>query len=321
MSDLHVVLDPVLETADLPDLDSAHRAAASNALCAIVEQCVASNIEYVQTSILDDSVWMRIFEIYLYRSGDAKGKSMRQILLVLTNAITKDQSERALELRRRAAAIFLDIICERQDRFKVKPALQGLAHFLLKDVVSIALLVELYDDQAGQHQDDPLQKSSPQTLFKLVLGWVVHHETSLSAGHLVRNFLLQARRNPQYNDLADPSSISPLWIEPVVQTLHSWPDRILEFRTHVFPHCFLPNIDEYLRFLSYLHFTTHVKSEGAVPELLLVYQDRPNGLDRLEEFRILLAAIGSGKELTVVRDNGMNKANIKTLGHCRLTVS
>jgi hypothetical protein len=247
---------------------------------------------------------MRIFNIYLQRSGDAKGKSMRQLLLVLTGIIIKNQNQRADELRKRATASFLDIICEREDRVKVKPALQGLAHFLLRDVVSIAELVELFDDLLKRSSDGFPELVTSQTVFKAFLAWVVHHDTSLSAGHLVKNFLIQARRILDYNNQTDSDTISPLWIEPVVQTLHDWPDRIQEIRTHVFPHCFLPNISEYTRFLAYLHFDVHVSHKGKLPEQFQSSGQVNSLLEGAEEFRILLAAIATGKELTIVKDSG-----------------
>ena len=303
--ELHELIDPLLETADLPDLNPGHRAAASNALCSIIECCQASKSEYAREAILDDSVWLRLFNIYLQRSDDAKGKSMRQMLLLLTGVITKYQSARALELRLQAAAAFVDVICDRQDRIKVKPALQGLAHFLLRDVVSIAQLLEIYGAQSVSSEQvaDP----KPQDLFKAFLVWVVHHDTSLSAGHLVKNFLIQARRSPDYTAQDHSTTISPLWIEPVVQMLHQWPDRLREFKANVFPHCFMPNIDEYLRFLSYLRFGTHVQSKGDLPDALRTYESRSNRLDRSEEFKILLAALETGKELTIVRDIGKSE--------------
>lgn len=303
--ELHDLIDPLLETADLPDLNPGHRAAASNALCSIIECCQASKTDYARHAILDESIWLRLFNIYLQRSDDAKGKSMRQMLLLLTGVITKDQSTRATELRLQAAATFVDIVCDRQDRVKVKPALQGLAHFLLRDVVSIAQLLELYGAQSASngHSGTP----SPQTLFKAFLTWVVHHDTSLSAGHLVKNFLIQARRLPEYSAQNESTSVSPLWVEPVVQMLHQWPDRLREFKANVFPHCFLPNIDEYLRFLSYLRFGVHVRSRGDLPQALRIYESQTNGLDRSEEFKILLAALETGKELTIVRDIGEYK--------------
>jgi hypothetical protein len=292
-----------LETTDLPDLSPGHRAAASNALCAIIECCQASTSDYARKEILDDSIWLRIFEIYLHRSENAKGKSMRQILLVLTSVITKDDSLRAVELRKKAASTFLDIICDRQDRLKVKPALQGLAHFLLRDVVSIAELVELYYEQLRQSTGFKTSVS-PQTLFQAFLAWIVHHDTSLSAGHLIKNFLIQARKSPEYLDTIPVDTVTPLWIEPVVKTLHDWPDRMQEFKTHVFPHCFLPNIEEFLRFLSYMRFGSHVQSKGTLPDALRTFEKCTTGLVESEEFKILLAAVEAGKELNIIRDNG-----------------
>lgn len=303
--ELHEILDPVLETANLPDLAPGHRAAASNALCAIIESCQASASVYVRKEILDDSIWLRILETYLQRSDNSKSKAMRQVLLVLTSVVMNDESSRAFELRRQAAATFLDIICDRQDRIKVKPALQGLAHFLLRETVSITQLVELYEELLARESATSKRSASSQTLFTAFLAWVVHHDTSLSAGHLVKNFLAQARKSPNYLATAQNGIVSPLWIEPIVHTLHYWPDRMQEFKTHVFPHCFLPNIDEYMRFLSYLRFSTHVHSDSAFPEALRTIDDCDNGLSESEEFRVLLAAIEAGKELTIIRDNGM----------------
>ena len=258
----------------------------------------------MRNALLDDSVWLRILEIYLQKSDNAKGKSMRQMLLVLTSVITKNDNPRANKLRNLAATTFLDIICDRQDRIKVKPALQGLAHFLLRDVVSIAQLVEIYDDicKRSLHvQDGP---PSLQPLFQAILAWIVHHDTALSAGHLVKNFLLQARKPSERTNL-QTGTVSPFWIEPIIWTLHEWPDRMQEFKTHVFPHCFLPDIEEYMRFLSYVGFSRHVRLEQPLPEALRTVQSCKNGLSESEEFRILLAAIEAGKELTIIRDVGL----------------
>jgi hypothetical protein len=302
--ELHEILDPVLETADLPDLAQGHRAAASNLLCAIIEGCQNSGSEYACERLLDDSIWLRTLEIYLQRSDNSKSKAMRQVLLVLTTVVMRSQSQRALDLRRQAATIFLDIICDRQDRIKVKPALQGLAHFLLRETVSIAQLVELHEEVLSRATLASKIPATSQTLFRATLAWIVHHDTSLSAGHLIKNFLIQARKAPDYLNTAHNGIISPFWIEPVIQTLHDWPDRMQEFKTHVFPYCFLPKIDEYMRFLSYLKFSTHVRSHGELFEPLRTFESEDNGLSTSEEFRVLLAAIEAGKELTIIRDNG-----------------
>ena len=285
-------------------MNSTHRAAASNALCAIVEHCAASKSQYARDAILDDLIFFRAFNIYLQRSNETKGKSMRQMLLVLTSIITKDQSVRATQLREEATLCFLEIICEREDRMKVKPALQGLAHFLLKEVVSIPDLVNLFSKQSKHSSSISGNPVNTQRVFLSFLAWVVHHDTALSAGHLIKNFLIQARRSPDYwKEEADGKKI-PLWIEPVVDTLKEWPDRIQEFKTHVFPHCFLPNIAEYTRFLAYLRFELYVPHDGGLPEELSQSSECASSLDRDMEFRFLLAAIATGKELTILKDTG-----------------
>lgn len=302
---LHDVISPILETADVVDLPASHRAAACNALCAIIEKCQASNAEPIQNEILDDSVWTRLFNIYLQRSDNAKGKSMRQVLLTLTNVLLMNQTPRSLQLREQAVSIFVEVICQRRDRIQVKPALQGLAYFLQRDVTSIANLVDLY----RRNNSDPSFRLTSATkliqdIFLSFLSWVVHHDTSLSAGHLIKSFLGSLRRSPLKEEGTGTDNIvSPLWIEPVVQTLYMWQDRIQDFKTHVFPHCFVPKA-EYIRFLSYLHFGQHIYTKELLPDGFYVYDDRNNGLGTFEEFKILLAAIQTGKEMGIVRDVG-----------------
>jgi hypothetical protein len=301
-------LSPLLETADVADLSPSHRTAACNALCAVIDSCHSTNVGYVRDAILDDAIWLRLLDIYLLRSDNAKGKSTRQMLLVLTNVILKnpERSSRTRRLRSNASSIFLQIICQRQDRIKVKAALQGLAHFLQKDVVSIPELAHLY----GKLLPEEALYSQPlidlnQDLFGSFLSWIVHHDTALSAGHLLKAYLGKLRAGYSYHKSSHESEVTlPLWVQPVVSMLSSWQDRIQEFKTHVFPYCFLPNIDEYLQFLSYLHFGRHFSIHHKLPGQLDVYANYETQLSDSEDFSILLAAIETGKELGIVKDVG-----------------
>ncbi|KAH7125462.1 putative death-receptor fusion protein-domain-containing protein [Dendryphion nanum] len=301
---LNEIIEPILDSADVVDLSFSHRTAASNTICALIEYCQATDVDYVKEAILDDAIWYRVLEIYLQRSDNAKGKSMRQMLLVLTGVLQKAESSRSYALLDRAVSTFIEILCQRSDRVKVKPALQGLAHFLLKKIITIPQLLQTYGRLLSLGSSSTSDVHQIQSLFKVILSWVVHHDTALSAGHLVKNFLLQIRQSSLMRTSFDAHDglISPLWIVPVVEELQKWPDRLQEFKTHVFPHCFLPHIEDYLRFLSYLHFHRHVPQSGSLPEILLLYKDTHNGLEELEEFRILLGAISTGKELGIIKD-------------------
>ncbi|KAF2864755.1 HEAT repeat protein-like protein [Massariosphaeria phaeospora] len=314
LRDLETVLGALLNTADVHDLSSSHRAAAYNTLCATLEFYQASALDYVRAAILDDSIWLRALGVFLHRSENAKGKSMRQLLVVLTDMLVKAPPARGATLGHQAASTFMDILCQRQDRLKVKPALQGLAHFLLKAVISVEDLAQIY----GRLQSDS-QTNLFQSMFSVFLTWVVHHDTSLSAGHLIRNFLTRLRHLASYDERPDDATIFPLWMRPVTQMLRLWPDRIQEFKTHVFPHCFLPNIDEYLRFLSYLHITRHIQLHGQLPEQLDIPEDQLPGQFHVqddpahrqahrEEFSIFLAAIQTGKELGIIKDSGYRQS-------------
>lgn len=229
---------------------------------------------------------------------------MRQLLLVFTSVLEKDESPRAGQLRTQATTTFLDIICGRQDRLKVKPALQGLAHFLLRDIMSIPQMIELHEEVLRRSSSRLQRASTSQQLLEAFLAWVVHHDTSLSTGHLVKTFLFQARKLPTYWVSNRDGVLLPLWIDPVVRTLHQWPERMQEFKTHVFPHCFLPNINEFTAFLSFLRFDVHMQSKVALSENLRGLGGYNRELNEVEEFRVLLAAIEVGKEMNIARDRG-----------------
>ena len=297
---MHAILDPLLDTAASTTLSSSHRAAVCNVLCAVLERCQAQDFPYIQEAILDDSIWLKAFTIYLEKSDSAKGKSVRQVLITLTSVLLRNQNERAFGIQERAIINLVDIICQRQDRVKVKPALQALAHFLQKDVATIPKLVDAYSKTLDQSAGE----ASVQSLFTAFLSWVVHHDTSLSAGHLIKNFLAQVRRTSYHDASNTDQRIAYVWIKPVVDSLHQWPDRIQEFKTHVFPHCFLPNVEEYVHFLSYLHFSRHVSAGKSMPQELSAYSEENNDLEDFEEFRILLASIQTGKELGIIKDVG-----------------
>jgi hypothetical protein len=302
--ELHTILSPLLDTADTLEISPSHRADACNLICAIIEKCQTSDIPYARDAVLDDFVWSRLFRIYLERSDEAKTKSVRQVLLVLTGMLLKSDNSRSLELQHKAIEVFIEIICLRQDRLKVKPALQGLAHFLQKDVVALPQLLNIYRKLLDSESDLIAETSTAQSLLVAFLAWIVHHDTSLSAGHMIKSFLAQLRRSPQSTALANNDTDVPIWIRPVIDCLCRWPDRILEFKTHVFPHCFLPDPCEYFQFLSILNFGRHVAPKGFLPSQLSIVIPGINALDHYEELKILLASIEKGKELGIVNDTG-----------------
>lgn len=248
---------------------------------------------------------MRLFGIYLQNAENTRGKLNRQMLLTLSSILLRNENVRSQELKKYAVTTFIEIISHRRDRLQVRPALQGLAYFLQKEITSIDELIQLSESSSRSENPGSLPASkSIQEILRTFLSWVVFHDTTLSAGHLIKYFLSSLRRVRLSESATSEEFVSPLWIEPVVQTLSQWPERAQEFKTHVFPHCFLPKAEEYLRFLSYLHFGHHIRANGALPEVLHTYDEKKNNLASEVEFSILLTALQSGKELGVIIDVG-----------------
>lgn len=294
----------------------------------MIEACQASGIPYIQDCILEDEIWNRLFHIYLDRSDNAKTKSMKQVFIVLSNLLARVKTPRSVSLQRDATLALLDIACYGQDRNRAKPALQGLSHLLSKDLASVRGLIDFYSCLAEEHPENAPVLPPVQSLLSRFLVWIEHHDTALSASHLIKSYISQVRRMkidhmarrsaPQSaapeaaisneNDpthpanLSSPEGVLPFWVEPVVRHLCQRSELIHEYKTHVFPYCFKPNLHEYIHFLLYLGFSHHMGMTIPFQGTNEMYN---NGLATADAFRLLLAAIQSGKDLGVVKDTGM----------------
>ncbi|KAF2201139.1 HEAT repeat protein-like protein [Delitschia confertaspora ATCC 74209] len=305
---LRDVIDPLLETADVVDLSSSHRAAACNTICAVIEASRASGAQYVHDAVLEDGIWTRLFSIYMERSDNAKPKSMRQLLLLLSNLISREDTLYSARLRKQATVAFLDVICERQNRLKAKPALQGLAHFLSKGLLSLSGLIELHSGSLAEGSRPSSTLESVQSLLRRFLVWITHNDTVLSASHLIKDYFKQIRQSQlNFTSSSDVRSQGlPFWVKPVVDSLSRSLGKIQDFKSHVFPHCFQPQIQEYLSFLLYLGCGRHL---GIGADLYASEDGYSTGLIALDEFKVLLAAIQTGKEMGIVRATDENEHN------------
>jgi hypothetical protein len=295
---LEGVIDCLLQTAALVNISATHRAAACNSLCAIIERCQLSTDEGFHCIVWENDLWTRLFEIFLERSDNAKAKSMRQVLLVLTGMLLKNAPPQSSDLQDDAVSRLLDIICRYQNRTKIKPALQALAHFISKDLISINQLIDVYRNYSGADTDPDGGLSAYQLLLRQFLAWVRHHDTAPAAGHLITNFLTKS--TPQRRCAEEKTGVLPVWIAPLEGSIRDSPEAINEFKHHVFPEIFRLDLDGYLQFLYHLQLDRHLGIKSTIHSLNLGVFTANGCL----EITLLFAALQVGKELGLVKDVG-----------------
>ncbi|OCL07142.1 hypothetical protein AOQ84DRAFT_389700 [Glonium stellatum] len=296
VKELEGLIDYILETSALVNISATHRAAACNLLCAIIERCRLSANEGFRAIIWENNMWARLFNTFLERSDNSKAKSMRQVLVVLTGMLLTDAPPQSSGLRDDAVSRVLEMICRCQNRMKVKPALQALAHFITKDLVSIDQLVDLHRNYSEDGADSVQGLNTHQLLLHQFFAWVWHHDTAPAAGHLVTNFL--AKSVQQRICMEEKTNLLPMWIEPLESSIRKYPESVEEFKHHIFPEVFRLGLDGYLQFLYHLRLDRHlgIRSTFHSPNSSLFTAN-----SRLE-ITLLFAALQVGKELGLVKD-------------------
>ncbi|KAF2497326.1 hypothetical protein BU16DRAFT_505602 [Lophium mytilinum] len=309
-SQLRIVKDALyalLETAENAEISPSHRATACVAFCGIIERCQGAKIEIVRNVIWVEQIWSRLFGIYLNLFDKAKPKPMRQLLVVFTSVLKRENAPCSFQIRDQAVLRAVNLISRYQNHRKVKPALQALAHFISKDLVSIDQLIDLSSRIAVYSECRPPRVELGQILLAKFLDWVQHNDTALAAGHLVAHFLAKAQECNAFD--VRISTDLPLWVEPFENSIRASPESIQEFRHHVFPEVFRLGFDDYMLFLHHLQFYRYLgQTSSAVAE---DNDDTSGRLDDPVTISIIFAALQVGQDLGMVQD--IDQAKLKTI--------
>ncbi|KAF2803660.1 uncharacterized protein BDZ99DRAFT_546992 [Mytilinidion resinicola] len=300
-------LHALIGTAEVAELSPPHRATACIALCGIFEPCQVSKFEIVRNVIWEEQIWSRLFGIYLDFFDKSKAKSMRQLLVVFTGVLKRENTPRSLQFRDQAVLRAVNLISRYQNHRKVKPALQALAHFISKDLVSIDQLIDLSSGSDVNSNRRPLRAELGQNLLAKFLDWVLHNDTALAAGHLVAHFIAKTQKFTSFKD--GPRTDLPLWVKPFENSVRASPESIQEFRHHVFPEVFRLSFDDYIFFLNHLRL---YRCLGQTSSIVAEDKDATNSRsDDPVETSILFAALQVGRDIGMVKD--VDHAKLKTI--------
>ncbi|KAF2144155.1 uncharacterized protein K452DRAFT_316890 [Aplosporella prunicola CBS 121167] len=292
LSDL---LDALVETAALVNITASHRAGACNPLCSLLEKCQASSHKSISSLIWTKNIWRNLFDIFLDRVDNSKPKSSRQVLVLLTSLLLKDGTSRAQELRDETTLKLFEILFTEGDHSRVKPALQALAHFVQKELMSVDELLTKFDQwRSGRVvlcQQFSGANSAPKAFIFGIMNWVSHQDTTPAAGNMICTVLNYGRQQ-KVEQMITANAQAPVWVEPLESTIRRNPDSLHNFKSHVFPDLFKPMLSDYLQFLEYLHLDNHVRLRPSTGQ-------EHEQSDELEA-SLLFNALQVGKDIGIV---------------------
>ncbi|KAJ9639502.1 hypothetical protein H2199_006537 [Coniosporium tulheliwenetii] len=235
--------------------------------------------EDVRAIVWRNSAWIKFFRVFLERSDTAKGKPMRQVLVVLTTLLIQagDDSESS-SIKNGILNDLFDILFEQSSHSKAKPALQALSHFLVSKLFTVCMLLDVFRDWNQRHapsQDLVPQASDHTQLFlRRLFNCITRNDLAPAAGHLVVTLLDKGRQ--QQEELVHHSELYPVWAQPLRSAVGEAPESVPEFKNHLFPGLFK------------LSFNDYSQRRGSE------YED--------SDVALLFAALQAGKEIGLVQE-------------------
>ena len=285
-----------------PETSISHRAAACSALSGIIERCTASREPAVRDVLWKSelNVWRGAIFIIIERCNSARVKSLRQLLLAVTDALLQcSNAEKQDAVRSDMLEILYPIVFSRVDHAQAKPALQILAHFIAKGFISLDKFwpsAALWLANGSGVADEFLD--SRTLVLRALFEWIASLDTAPAAGNLI-NIILKTMHSDRDGNVA---KAEPIWMIPLLSAMAGHPQETRAFREHVFPGIFGLNIEDFKTFLVHLGLellaphkrSTHSRVES--DELGFDQESVPDP--------ILFHALQTGKDLGIILEVG-----------------
>ncbi|KAH0544924.1 hypothetical protein FGG08_001004 [Glutinoglossum americanum] len=279
---LEGALKSILHTACSTQISQSHRAAACNALTALLEKCRSSPVTSLRSLSRPDYLWSDIFSFYLEKSDKAKAKPMRQVLVTLSSIILGysdyPNTRRVLDT---AVTRVIAITFKQEAYSRVKPALQALDYFIGKRAIPPKDLLELVhtwqinsgaravDSFSGTRDTTPIREAPETTappdnverardynaaeLASAILQWMPEPDIAPAAGDLFVTLFSTLKK--QADDEA-PRRISntavPAWCSTLEASIERSPEALENIKQHIFPGLFKLSAADFNYFLECL---------------------------------------------------------------------
>lgn len=199
------------------------------------------------------TTWVKVFELFLSKSYNAKPKPLKQVLSTLTKLLLKQpDSFVALSIKNHVINSTIPMICEHGDDFSVKPAFQTLEHFLNKRVIASSDIIDEMSRKYLQTELDvadlPRMASISSTDFPAefvslierfalsIFNWLKYPDLAPIAGRLLRSFFLSCQcRTTETHDAKALVDKPLLWMKPLKDFVNKEPSLLEICENHVLP--------------------------------------------------------------------------------------
>ncbi|KAM3416813.1 hypothetical protein BST61_g8404 [Cercospora zeina] len=284
------LLNNVVFTSSYPILGIAHRVAAWNTLCSLIDQTLQSDVDIVKNVVWDQSIWTRAFETYLNHAHNARPKSSRQLLVTLTHALQKQTGSGRANSIGIASQTLAASLVDYEDAPRAKAAIQLLTNLLAKQVLHLGELPSAFTLlRPGIRTGDNHLNASD--LLEVLFRWLGKGDfgSTIASGIAV----VLDRLDEQNADGIQPGpggGDARFWRTPLESVFIQGSVNIDDLRAHILPMLFKRKKTEFASFLQY-HGIEIGKDASAT-------LSGPNPYAEL-----LFAALQTGKSLGLLVEN------------------
>ncbi|KAI4724759.1 hypothetical protein E4T49_07502 [Aureobasidium sp. EXF-10728] len=235
------------------DITNQHRTAACNLLSNLIEKCAQSQ-EHGFLLLLwqTETFWRHAFGIYLDQHHALNVKPSRLLLTSLTSALTKCSDRSICESER---TIMLESLIRHittpSENAPTRPAMQAVAHWLSKKIVSVDELCGIF----GKTLTGIDRNSSPspvEDMLAIVLSLASYEDFASSAGSLAALILQKAQTTTKTPPPLSFGNHNSFWSSTVLNILKQKPQSLNTFRLYVFPEIFQQDKSSFVTFLGQL---------------------------------------------------------------------
>jgi hypothetical protein len=289
------------------DISNQHRTAACNLLSNLIEKCAQSQEQsFVLALWQDEHFWYQAFWVYLDQHHALNVKPSRLLLTSLTSALLKCQDKSICESEKtRLLELLIQNIATPSENAPTRPAMQALAHWLSKSVVSANDLCDAFGNGTSAEHDRSLS-SSVQDVLDIVLRLALHEDLASSAGSFAALILQKA----QFTSQTSSPSVSgnyhaSLWSSTILEILKQKPKALETCRLYVFPEIFQQDRQGFNAFLIQLGIKSILEGEQSSTIAM------PLPSQQCEEVLFCALSVGSKLGLVKIADAGQSTGSVE----------
>jgi hypothetical protein len=289
------------------DITNQHRTAACNLLSNLIEKCAQSQEQsFVLALWQNEHFWYHAFWIYLDQHHALNVKPSRLLLTSLTTALIKCQDKSICEPEKARLLEFLvQHIATPSENALTRPAMQALAHWLSKNIISAEDLCNVFGNALTEKPNSSSSTPVPDVLT-IVLRLAQHEDLASSAGSLAALVLQKAQSIDRTSpSLAFGTHHASLWSSTVLQILKQKPKSLELFRLYVFPEIFQQDKPSFIAFLERLGIQSILGRNQSSKTTL------PLPTLQCEEVLFCALSVGSKLGLVKIADAGQSDKSVE----------